>query len=825
MKPIIISLLICFVQQVSGQNTPIVFNDNNFENYCLTHFDTNNNGQVESNEVMNVTLLNINNLQINNLQGISFFASLESLNVGNNNLTSLNLSNNTSLLTINANSNNLQSININGCTRLKNLILSFNALTTIDLSTNTALKYLDIPYNNLISLDVSNNNNLTALIAQHNSITTQGLNLAGAVNLLTLFLNNNNFDSINVNHLVNLDYMTITHNNLTSVDLRGCSSLRSVNLSNNNITNLHLDNLASLKYFYAGWNSLSSINVSTNTNLILIALGSNNLNVLDVSNNQNLITLNAPYNNLEFANLANGSNNILTNVRLDSNPNLTCISVDDPTAANLGNGVYGNWQVPSNITYGSNCWTYVPDDIFEQYIITYTNETGPIDDYVLTENIENIQTLLFYYEYIQDFTGLEGFTALEELLIWDAPMAALDVSANTNLWSLELIDVTNLTGLTYSGSTNLALDEIKIRNALSLTQLNVSNLDALQNLSVTNTGLSQLTIEGNPQLKNINIEKAPLNGWNLKFPNCPLIKKLELTNVGVSNLDIMGLASLEKLTCTSSSIAAINLTQNTNLNELTFINNTNLSNLNIANTNNINIQSFLSHSNALLSCINVDDPLVATAGQTSPYTNWGKDLTSQYSNSCAITTGISVSLGRDFKTCEGEIIDLNSLLNITNGNCQNYSAVYYYMDQGQQINVNGNGFTALYNGGSIIEYFVEYTDHCSGFTYTNSVSIMVLKSTSRFCQGMQRIAKDSNLEKSILVYPNPINNEPIYIANNSNSIITFQIFDIYGNELNTGSVSSLNKIKLNIIPNNSKVFFIKIYNDSNEAIVRKIIVQ
>ena len=59
--------------------------------------------------------------------------------------------------------------------------------------------------------------------------------------------------------------------------------------------------------------------------------------------------------------------------------------------------------------------TYVPDDEFEQYLIDFGFDTGPLDDYVPTANINTVTFLEIQFLPIADLTGIEDFSALEIL--------------------------------------------------------------------------------------------------------------------------------------------------------------------------------------------------------------------------------------------------------------------------------------------------------------------------------------------------------------------------------------------------------------------------
>jgi len=79
--------------------------------------------------------------------------------------------------------------------------------------------------------------------------------------------------------------------------------------------------------------------------------------------------------------------------------------------------------------------TYVPDDNFEQALINLGLD-DLFDNTVLTENIDTVTVLYIPYNNIADLTGIEDFTALNQLFCHNNQIVDLDVSNNANLIEL-----------------------------------------------------------------------------------------------------------------------------------------------------------------------------------------------------------------------------------------------------------------------------------------------------------------------------------------------------------------------------------------------------
>ena len=100
--------------------------------------DSNNNGEIEVGEALNIYALNVSNNALPNLisdlTGISYFSNLTSLDCSFNQLTSLTLNtNNSNLLELNCSYNQISILNILSLHNLTKLDCASNLLTSIDV--------------------------------------------------------------------------------------------------------------------------------------------------------------------------------------------------------------------------------------------------------------------------------------------------------------------------------------------------------------------------------------------------------------------------------------------------------------------------------------------------------------------------------------------------------------------------------------------------------------------------------------------------------------------------------------------------------------------
>ena len=119
------------IEELNSENPKINIPDANFKNYLVRNTDINTNGDNEIRllEALAFTgQINCYSQNISDLTGIEAFTALTYLDCSNNQLTSLDVSNNRAL---------------------ERLDCGFNQLTSLDVSNNTALSYLSCEGNEL----------------------------------------------------------------------------------------------------------------------------------------------------------------------------------------------------------------------------------------------------------------------------------------------------------------------------------------------------------------------------------------------------------------------------------------------------------------------------------------------------------------------------------------------------------------------------------------------------------------------------------------------------------------------------------------------------
>lgn len=276
------------------------------------------NGQISNVDAASINNLDVGGKAIHSLVGLEAFVNLDTLYCQNNNLDSIDLSQNTQLVFLRCFSNNLSSLDISANVNLQSIGLNDNAISSIDLTSNVNLiqyygddnnlSSIDLSQNALLvtfacrrnslsSLDVSANTNLRSIIFSDNSIST--IDVSAQPNLSYLEFNNNNLSILDVSSNTNLTTLSCNGNNLSSLVLNNYSNLRIVRCKNNQLTTLDVSNCSNLKNLEFDNNNVTHIDISASSNLELLSCENNALTgVLDLRHRLQLTTVKCQHNNL-----------------------------------------------------------------------------------------------------------------------------------------------------------------------------------------------------------------------------------------------------------------------------------------------------------------------------------------------------------------------------------------------------------------------------------------------------------------------------------------------------------------------------------------------
>ncbi len=234
--------------------------DVKFKQYLINQSEINTNGdnEIQVSEAIAFTgTIECFNLGINSLAGIESFVNITSLICHQNNLTLLDLSNNT---------------------RLNNINCSDNQIVNLDFSNNLSLKFIDCQNNKLTTLTLGNNSVLSSLVCERNELKI--LNLMNNIGLETLWCSSNQLNSLVLPTSNLLKELACSQNHLFNVNFSNSLGLQMLYIAQNELQTLDLSNNIELKMLWAIDNKLKNLNIKNGNN--------HNIDFFDVTNNSEL---------------------------------------------------------------------------------------------------------------------------------------------------------------------------------------------------------------------------------------------------------------------------------------------------------------------------------------------------------------------------------------------------------------------------------------------------------------------------------------------------------------------------------------------------------
>lgn len=153
-------------------------------------------------ELADILSINVSSLGISSLEGIEVFHALEQLSCNDNNLTELDVRQNSSLRYLHCESNSISSLDVSGLDQLSALFCEHNHMTSINLTGCTALEIIYCRSNDLASVDFSTNTNLKFIETFDNRLTK--IDLSMLKKLEFVHLDHNRFKHLDLSHNPNL---------------------------------------------------------------------------------------------------------------------------------------------------------------------------------------------------------------------------------------------------------------------------------------------------------------------------------------------------------------------------------------------------------------------------------------------------------------------------------------------------------------------------------------------------------------------------------------------------------------------------------------------
>ena len=539
-------------------------------------------------------------------QTLTIRGDVTELGCSENQLTSLDVSKNTTLTTLGCSENQLTSLDVSKNTALTSLGCSENQLTSLDVSKNKALRWLSCTGNQLTSLDVSNCTSLTRLVCGD------------------LFKGKGALTSLNASGCTALTTLDCQYNQLTSLDISGCTSLTKLDCWNNQLTSLDLSGCTALTELDCGYNQLTSLDLSHSSALIELNCYGNALTSLDLSKCLNLRYVDCSRNRIK----GEAMNRLVASL---------------PTCSGDYHGQYSDrnsypggyfvavsssdyeWNICSKENVASahakNWTTLNKMRGFKYYNLELVPYEGVDVSQLVGHGVITMTTAKAVGEPITLLFRANGGVALEGV------KETLQSDGSTTYQILPGQTITLRGDVTALRCVNSKLTSLDVSGCVSLTQLHcwgnqLTNLDVSQNRALTDlqchkNQLTSLDVSqnsvlallscGDNQLTNLDVsQNAALIGLysdGNQLTNLDVSKNTALTTLGcqgnqLTNLDVSQNAALEDLYCNNNQLTSLDLSQNSALRGL-YCNDNRLTSLDLSQ--NLSLYTLYCQSNRLTS--------------------------------------------------------------------------------------------------------------------------------------------------------------------------------------------------------------------------------
>lgn len=400
---------------------------------------------------------------------------LQTIQLNNNGMTSLELGEYPEMKGLYASENKLTTLNIEGCYANKVFDLHSNQLEgTFDFSKMTRLSTLTLYDNKITGVilpdGLSTVYNVDLSINEIETLTAE--NLTG---MIELNCGENKLTSITLKNLPYLEELYVEENQLTELDLSGCPYLEKVMVAENQLTAIDLSVCPEMEGVYVQDNKLTALDLSANPGVRYININNNSIKDLDLSKQANLSLLNAENNGITEIDLS--ANNRLSTLNLNSNE-LTSINLAGKSSL-------------STLKLANNKLTEI--DVKENgYLFDFDISNNQLTSIFLENNP------YIYYLYVAN-NNLTELDIEVNNLMW-----RLDASGN-KLTSLNIVQQVNLRQLLLqnNGFNADAINEI-------ITDLPTVGYEVDDN---NKDWMRQLDLSYNPGTSGANVAKAEDKGW------------------------------------------------------------------------------------------------------------------------------------------------------------------------------------------------------------------------------------------------------------------------------------------------------------------------
>ncbi len=230
----------CVKEDGKEKDRFLTFDDEQFEDYCLEHFDADGDGVISEWEAAKVDTIFLSQRTIKSLETISNFSNLIYLHIGEcQEIQELNLSRNQKLKHLSISYLfDLKTIDMAQCERLEYVhIQHCGKLDRLDLCNNAPqLRRLTIKYTNLTGLVLPKSETLESLVILFCGL--EAIDVQRCWNVNNIEIRGTQLKSLNCGNLTELQHLSCCDNELVSLSLSGCFSLKVIRCQNNKLKEL-----------------------------------------------------------------------------------------------------------------------------------------------------------------------------------------------------------------------------------------------------------------------------------------------------------------------------------------------------------------------------------------------------------------------------------------------------------------------------------------------------------------------------------------------------------------------------------------------------------
>lgn len=442
------------------------------------------------------------------------------------------------------------------CVNLKSLSLASNkGITTLNTSTFPLLEILNISSSKVATIDLSRNPRLRTLNVHYSALTALDVAYNNELESITC----TSLSKLTNTTLILEDHPKLTHldchsSNLTLLNISGCPELKYLNCSSNSLPELYIHKSPKLEDIYMQSNDIREINLSKSTELTIFNCSSNEITSLDMQACMKLYSFTF-------------GSNPLTSLNMGALPRVKDISI--------------YWERDDKVDFSLSGEALESVKISFYYDAGFENYPRLKSVYCNTPNLKTLDIGNFIGDEI-DFGMVPSVETIK--LSANGNLYDLDITKNPNLKNFTISGAKNLTGINFSN--NPELKSVSISSCAGITGVDFSNNPELQSANFSgNDVLTSLNVSICEALTTLSIKNCSamqsINASNLKNLTTATIQ----SNAALTGFGINGCSALTTLTCSSNAkLPALNCSGCTSLTSLACNSNSALASLNISDS-------------------------------------------------------------------------------------------------------------------------------------------------------------------------------------------------------------------------------------------------